>query len=344
VAAPACARTFVHARTDLGLIPMRLWLLPVLLLAELVAFGAISGAHFSSVADFSKYMTSYTSDLVAQSGPVLLLGFGMTLVLMTGGIDLSVGSMVALVACVMSCFAPGPHFWWTAVPLGLAVGLVLGLTNGLLIARLDVPPIIATLGTMIFYRGVCFVVMGELEKAPFLDVPAYEALGQFTGVAILVAITYGLGGCYFYHSRWRRELLMLGGNRVAARYAGIPVGRRTCEVYVLMGLLSFVAALCFTARNSSVSASSLTGLELHVIVAVVLGGTRVQGGAGSVVGTFFGVLLIAVLEEGLRGAATWGDRHLPFKISHLEYILLGVLLLGAVWLAQLRPSRTRAPG
>ena len=125
---------------------------------------------------------------------------------------------------------------------------------------------------------------------------------------------------------------MMGGNRVAARYAAIPVTRRTIEVYTFMGLLAFLAAICFTARNSSVSASSLTGLELQVIVAVVLGGTSVQGGSGSILGTFFGVMFIAVLDEGLRGAAIWGSQNLPFKISHLEYILMGLLLAGGVWL------------
>ncbi len=309
---------------------MKRWVLPILLLVEFVAFSAISGVQVTSFSGLAGYLSSYVSDLVAQSGPVLLLGFGMTLVLMTAGIDLSVGSMVALIACVMASFPAGSAFWWKALPAGLVLGLCLGLTNGALIAWLDVPPIIATLGTMIFYRGLCFVLMGELEKAPFVDVPGYEGLGQFGGVAVLVALVYGLGGWYFLRSRWRQEILMLGGNRVAARYAGISVERRTCQVYALMGGLAFLAALCFTARNSSVSASALTGLELRVIVAVVLGGTRVQGGAGTLFGTFFGVFLIAVLDEGLRGGAAWGDRHLPFKISHLEFILLGVLLLAAV--------------
>ena len=202
--------------------------------------------------------------------------------------------------------------------------------NGLIIAYGKVPPIIATLGTMILYRGFCFVVMGDLEKAPFVKVPAYEWFGQFAGAACVVGFAFLVGGPFFHGSRWRREILMIGGNRVAARYAAIPVTRRLCEIYALMGFLAFLAALCFTARNSSVSASSLTGLELHVIVAVVLGGTRVQGGTGSLLGTFFGVLTIAVLDEGLRGAALWGDKHLPFKISHLEYLLLGVLLVAGV--------------
>ena len=311
---------------------MKLWALPILLLVEVAVFSSLSPAPVSSPAEFMIYLRSYIGDLVAQSGPTLLLGFGMTLVLMTAGIDLSVGSMVALVACVMSSFPAGPDFWWTAVPAGLVLAVALGLGNGALIAYLDVPPIIATLGTMILYRGLCFLVMGELEKAPFGDVPGYEGLGHFIGVATLVFLLFAAGGWFFQASRWRREILMLGGNRVAARYAGIAVNRRTCEVYALVGLLAFLAALTFTARNSSVSASSLTGLELHVIVAVVLGGTRVQGGSGSLLGTFFGVLMIAVLDEGLRGAASWGDQHLPFKISHLENILLGLLLLTAVWL------------
>ena len=311
---------------------MKRFVLPLLLLAEIVLFTAVSAPKFNSFGGLAAYFQQYAGDLLAQSAPVLLLSAGMTFVLMTAGIDLSVGSMVALIACVMSSFQPGAGFWWTAVPVGLAVALALGLTNGVLIAGLNIPPIIATLGTMILFRGLCFVVMGDLEKAPFVDVPRYEWLGQFSGALVLAGLVFLFGGKVFERSRWRREILMLGGNRVAARYAGIPVTRRLCEVYALMGLMAFLAALCFTARNSSVSASSLTGLELHVIVEVVLGGTRVQGGAGSLWGSFLGVLLIAVLDEGLRGGAIWGEKHLPFKISHLEYVLLGVLLVAGVWL------------
>ncbi len=316
---------------------MRSWILPILLLLEIALFTAVSGVHLDSTAAFIGYFKDYFADLLAQSAPLLLVGFGMTLVLITAGIDLSVGSMVALVACAMASFQGGSGFWFRAVPVGLALALSLGLLNGALIAWLDMPPIIATLGTMIFYRGLCFVVLGDAEKSPFIEVPGYEWLGQFLGASLMVALTFLGGGLWFAHSRWRREILMLGGNRVAARYAAVPVGRRICQVYGLVGLLAFLAALCFTARNSSVSASSLAGFELKVIVAVVLGGTRVQGGAGSLLGTFFGVLFIAVLDEGLRGAVAWGEQHLPFKISHLQYLLLGSLLVVGVWL------NTRSP-
>src|SRR5262245_52967348 len=101
----------------------RKWIFPVLLLAEFALFSCIGGVPVKSVADLSAYLHSYAGDLVAQSGPILLLGFGMTLVVMTAGIDLSVGSMVALVACVMSSFRSGPGFWWTALPIGLLLAL-----------------------------------------------------------------------------------------------------------------------------------------------------------------------------------------------------------------------------
>jgi ribose/xylose/arabinose/galactoside ABC-type transport system permease subunit len=320
---------------------MRRFALPLLLVVEIGFFTAIGGTRFHSTGEVALYFQSYFADLLGQSAPVLVLGFGMTLVLMTAGIDLSVGSQLALVACVMASIRGGPGFWWTAVPAGLVLAAILGLANGALIAVLDIPPIIATLGTMIFYRGLCFVVMGDLEKSPFVEVPGYEWLGRFGGVIIVVGVVFLGLGWLFQRSRWRREILMLGGNRVAARYAAIPVTRRLCEVYALVGLLAFLAALCFTARNSSVSASSLTGLELKVIVAVVLGGTRVQGGGGSLAGTFFGVLIIAVLDEGLRGAAIWGEQHLPFKISHLQYLLLGALLVVGVKLSGARAEPTR---
>lgn len=302
--------------------------LAAILAAEVLAFTAVGGESFHSLEDCA----DYAKDIIAQAGHLLVLSAGMTIILMTGGIDLSMGSMTALVACVMASFAEGPAFWVTAVPAGLTLALLLGFTNGSLIAFLDMPPIVATLGTMIFYRGLCRVVMGDVEKGPFFAVPGYSALGGFEAALIALVLVLGAGGWLFHRSRWRREVLFLGGNRVAARYAGVPVARRTCEVYTLAGGLSFIAAILFTARNSSVSAGALEGLELKVIVAVVLGGTLVEGGAGSLLGSVLGVLVIAVLDEGLRGAKQWGDAHLPFEIRHIQYLALGGLLAAGVWL------------
>lgn len=318
-------------------------ILLLILILELAFFTALSGNSFNSAADLLAYFRSYLADLFVQTAPILILAFGMTIVLLTAGIDLSVASMVALVACVMSSIPSNESFYWAALPIGLVVGVTAGMLNGFLISRFDVPPIIATLGTMIFYRGLCFVIMGDLEKSPFLDVPGYHWFGEFGGAASIIGIVFVIGGLYFSQSLWRREILMIGGNRIAARYAGIRVERRLLQTYALVGFLAFLAALCFTGRNGSVSASALSGLELHVIVAVVLGGTRVQGGSGTLIGTVFGVLFIAIMDEGLRGASIWGARYLPFKISHLEYVILGLLLVFGVWLNNFLQSRSAAP-
>ncbi len=304
----------------------------LVLAVELFLFAPVCGVQFSSFGAFQSSFASLISDLLAQAAPMIVLSVGMTLVLMTGGIDLSIGAMVALIAAVMARIDVDYALWSTAVPIGLLCGLALGFFNGTLIARLDVPPIIATLGTLFLFRGFCEILLEGQEYGQFLDVPSYRWFGTPSGGLLLVGVILGLGGLWFSFSRVRRELLMLGGNRVAARYAGIPVFRRIVQVYTLMGGLAFVAAVCLTARNGSVSASSFSGMELQVIVAVVLGGTRVEGGNGSLVGSAIGVLMIAVLAEGLRGASMFHSDLLPFKIQYLEYVLMGGLLIWGVWM------------
>ena len=323
---------------------MRQAVLPLLLAVELAVFAQPSGVHFGTWREFLETTGEYGRNLLIQATPLLVLVPGMTIVMMTAGIDLSVGSMVALVAGVMATFEPSGSFWLTAVPLGVVLAVALGGFNGLLIARLDVPPIIATLGTLIFYRGLCQAVLGSREPAPFVDVPGYEWWGTWAGSIILAATVVISGGAYFHFSRWRREILMIGGNRIAARYAGIPVSWRLVQVYALMGLLCFPAALSVTAHDGAVTASSLEGYELQVIVAVVLGGTRVSGGFGSIVGSVYGVLLVAVMQEGLRNAnkLEWLARTLPFKVdSSLNNVLLGALLIAGVWLNTHVPAARR---
>jgi len=319
---------------------MRYAVLPLLLVLEIGVFAPLSGVRFDTWSHFTESVVFYAHDLLVEATPLLVLVPGMTIVLMTAGIDLSVGSMVALVAAVMATFEPSPAFWVTAVPLGLLLATGLGTFNGLLIARLDIPPIVATLGTLFFYRGLCQVVLGSQERGPFHLVAGYEACGGWMASLALAAVSLGCGGWYFHRSRWRREILMMGGNRIAARYAGIPVSLRTVQVYALMGFLCFPAAISFTARNGSVIASSLTGFELEVILAAVLGGTRVSGGFGSMTGSIFGVLLVVVLREGLRGAGgnVWITQTLPFGVNHLTDVLIGALLAGGVWLNTHMPA------
>jgi ribose/xylose/arabinose/galactoside ABC-type transport system permease subunit len=312
---------------------VRAILLPLLLVAEFGLLAPMSGVRFNSWDGFQGSFRWYANDLIVGAAPILILSFGMTAVLMSAGIDLSVGSMTALIACIMATFEPGTQFWWTAVPVGLAVGAGLGLFNGLLIAACDVPPIIATLGTLFFYRGLCQAILKGTKPNPFDAVPGYFWLSKISGVAPVVGVVIGIGGLWFRWSRWRKEILMIGGNRVAARYAAIPVNRRLIEIYTLSGIFAFLAAVCLTAHDNSATADSYVGLELQVIVAVVLGGTSVNGGRGSVLGSLIGVFLVAVLAEGLRagGSVFWIQDKLPFKFNDLRFVLLGALLLTGVW-------------
>lgn len=296
----------------------RKFILPIVLLLELGIFMRVSGVDFHSWPAFRESFGYYANDILVPAAPLLILSFGMTIVLMTAGIDLSIGSMVALVACTMSTFDASGGSYWAAAGVGLLLAVGLGLFNGLLIALLDIPPIIATLGTLIFYRGLCTVVLGDRENIS----AAPEWLGSFPGAVIIAAVVVTVGGLYFSHSRFRREVLMLGGNRIAARYAGIAVSKRLVQVYTLMGLLAFLAAIIASAHDGAVIASWQTGLELKVIVAVVLGGTPVDGGRGTVWGSALGVLIVAVLEIGLMGIGH----------SNLMLVLLGPLLVLGVWL------------
>jgi ribose/xylose/arabinose/galactoside ABC-type transport system permease subunit len=319
---------------------MRRFALPLLLVIEIVVLAPLSGVRGSNLLPT---FTAYANDLLVEAAPALLLSVGMTIVMISGGIDLSVASMTALIACVLSTFEPGPRFWFTAIPVGLALGASLGLTNGLLVAACDVPPIIATLGTLFLYRGLCEAVLKGAKYNPFFDVPGYDRLGELSGALAVIGGVLILGGGWFRASRWRREILMIGGNRVAARYAAIPVGRRLIEVYTLSGVLAFLAAVCFTAHDGSASQASYLGLELQVIVAVVLGGTAVTGGRGTLGGSALGVLLVAVLIEGLQagGSNFWLEQHLPFKFGNLRFVLLGALLVTGVWFNTRRPGERR---
>ncbi|MAT14008.1 MAG: hypothetical protein CMJ46_01915, partial [Planctomyces sp.] len=248
---------------------MRYWILLLILFLEVLLFAPLNGVDFSSWSEFRSDFGWFISAIFEQSVPLLVLSVGMTFVLMTGGIDLSIGSMVALIACIMSLTPDPAQFWYTGFPIGLALGLGLGFFNGLMISRMDVPPIITTLGTLIFYRGLCTISIKQSENAIFGDIPHYELFRSMPVLLALVASICLFGAYAFYRSRWRRDLLMIGGNPVAARYAGIPLGRRLIQVYTLMGFLAFIASLCLTSWNGSVSASSFEGLELQVIVAVV---------------------------------------------------------------------------
>jgi rhamnose transport system substrate-binding protein len=269
-----------------------------------------------------------------------LLALAATPVIVTGGIDLSVGSLLGLCAVVFG------KLWrdagldpWSAAAGAVAIGAIAGGLNGTLITRLRLPPLIVTLGTYSLLRGLAEGITRGVDN--FTNFPAgfiYLGQGYFwrwipVQLAILLAAAVGFW-ILLHRSAIGRGLSAIGYSADGARHAGIPVERRVTLVYVLSGLAAGVAAVIYVARFGQATADAGTGYELSAITAVVLGGTSIFGGQGSIIGTLLGLFAIAILHNGLRMA------DLPPELAGIGTGALLLIAIGADW--RHRPQTTRA--
>jgi rhamnose transport system permease protein len=265
--------------------------------------------------------------LMAEVG---LVALAMTFVIVSAGIDLSVGSILGLVAILLGIFwqklgLPLP----LAMALGVVVGGLAGLVNGIIITRFRVPPLIATLATLALYRGLAegisqarsvrgypewFFVLGQGEV---LGVPTQ--LWIFLACAVIAAVVLGM-------STFGRATYVTGANAVAARFSGIPVDRTILLIYTASGLISGLAAIIFVSRVSTTRSDMGTGLELDVITAVVLGGTSIFGGRGTIIGTMLGLALMQALKNGLALAGIKGDGTI---------VVIGLILIATIIISNL---------
>lgn len=242
-------------------------------------------------------------DILRQTSINGILAIGMTYVILTKGIDLSVGSILAFAGICSGLVAAQGHGVLAALSAGLLAGAVLGAVNGFVVARLSVPPFVATLGMLSVARGLTYIVN---DGSPVADLPdAYLSLGDgklgplsmpiviFAAVALLfwMVLKYTTYGRYVY---------AVGGNEKSARTSGIGVRRVIFSVYVVSGLLAGLAGMVLSARTTSALPQAGLSYELDAIAAVVIGGTSLSGGTGSLVGTLFGALLIGVINNGLN--------------------------------------------
>jgi ribose transport system permease protein len=265
-----------------------------------------------------------------------LLAVGMLLTIITAGIDLSVGSILALSMCTLAVLAinlgVNPYLAMLAC---VAVGAGVGLTNGLLLTRLQLPhPFIATLGTMNVARGLALIITGASPISGFDRAGAEEVLflgagsiGPIPVAFIVVVIAYLTFHVMLKHTALGRHIYAVGGNRAAARLSGINVDRTLVSVYTISGFMAGLAALMLAGRTNSGYPTAGAGAELDAIAAVIIGGASFSGGTGSVVGTAIGVLLIAVLRNGLvllRVPTAW------------QVVVIGLVIIGAVYLDVLR--------
>ncbi|GMU51931.1 MAG: transporter [Candidatus Xenobia bacterium] len=274
------------------------------------------------------------TNVLLQSAINAVLAAGMTFVILTGGIDLSVGSMLALSGMLLGRLLKSGVPWPSAVLVGILAGALLGLINGLLITRGKLPPFIATLGMMSAARGLALVFSGGRPESGFE--PGFLALGEGAALLAVMAVVYLLAWITLQRTVFGRSVYAVGGNEQAAWLSGINTGAVKTLVYVLSGLLAGLAAAMLTARLNSAQPIAGVMYELDAIAAVVIGGTSLAGGQGSVLGTLLGALIMSVLRNGLNLLEVSAD---------MQQVVIGVVIILAVLFdrarAQLATPRAR---
>ncbi len=278
-------------------------------------------------------------NVARQVSYVGIAAVGATMVLLIGGIDLSVGSTVALTGVVAAKLMVEQDVSpFLGLLAGIGTGVVAGAVNGLVITRAKIPALITTLATLTIYRGISYTLVGGL---PVFGLPKNKFLWFDQGVTaigkgyvweipvpvILMVIIFILGYIFLYHTYFGRYIYAIGGNEDTARLSGIKIARIQLMVYSLAGLLTGITGMIVMSRVNSGQPSVANGFELEVITAVVLGGVSISGGRGSLIGVLLGVLITGVLNNGL----------IIMNVSEYNQLVIrGMVLLLAVGLDRLR--------
>ncbi|AVH46379.1 ribose ABC transporter permease [Staphylococcus haemolyticus] len=255
-----------------------------------------------------------------------LIAFGMTFIILTGGIDLSVGSILALSSAFIALMITSGVDPIIALIIGVLIGFVLGAVNGLLVTKGNMAPFIATLATMTIFRGLTLVITDGNPITNLGDSYLFQLFGKgyFIGIpvpAVTMIIVFVILLIILQKTTFGRHTYAIGGNEVAAKISGIKVNKIKILIYGISGLMSALAGGILTSRLNSAQPTAGTSYELDAIAAVVLGGTSLTGGKGRIVGTLIGVLIIGVLNNGLN---------LLGVSSFYQQVVKGVVILIAV--------------
>ncbi|HOB08574.1 MAG: ABC transporter permease [Limnochordia bacterium] len=298
-----------------------------LLIFTLVLIVAVSihSPRFLSVTNFN--------DILLNGAILAIASIGQMMVVITGGIDLSVGSGLALSGMLVGLiykydYGLNPLL---ALLLGALIGIALGSVNGVLVSKAGVPPIIASLGTMSIYRGLIFIVSkGQWVNAHEMpDSFIRLARGHILGIPNLIFMTIFFYVAFYYfltHLKTGREIYAVGGNAEAARVAGISVDRIKYAVYAMSGFLYGLCGVLWVSRFASAQSDSATGFEFSTVTAIVIGGVSVFGGTGKITGVLLGAVLISIVENAL--AVTQVS---PFwKLAIQGFIILLAVTVDAV--------------
>jgi inositol transport system permease protein len=268
--------------------------------------------------------------IVTQVSINALLAFGVTFVIITGGIDLSLGSIVAVTGVTAAMLAhPDSYPVLIPIVMGLLAGLLMGAFNGFIITKSKIAPFIVTLGTMTIGRGLALILSDGRPVSNLSDSFNYLGSGTVLGIPILILIfilVFAVCSIILNKTVLGRYIYAIGGNEQAARASGINIDRVKLSVYSISGLLAGLAGILLASRITTGQPNAGAGFELDAIAAVVIGGTSTAGGRGTMAGTLIGVLLIGVINNGLD---------LLNVTSYYQQVVMGIIIIGAVVLDSL---------
>ncbi len=277
---------------------------------------------------------SFASDVFLTTSNILsvllslsiesVMAVGMVVCMVGGGFDMSVGSVLGFTGIIIAELLTSGVPVVLAVVLSLLGGVLIGMWNGFIIAKLKINPFVTTLSSLSIFRGLSYVITSGRNISGLPD--AFQAIGQLRPYGVQLPIVYAVvllivGEIVLRNSRFFRQYYYIGGNERAARLSGINVDRMTIFAYVLTAFLAAFAGIIFTGRMGSASCQAGTGWELRVITAVILGGASLKGGSGTVLGTFLGVFLMALITNALT---------LLGVDIYWQQFVVGVVLISAV--------------
>jgi ribose transport system permease protein len=273
-------------------------------------------------------------NVLRQASLLFFLSSGLTLVILTAGLDLSVGANVGLSACLAAAAIKATGSPALGMLVGLSVGTLVGVINGLLVTTARIPPFIATYGMLWILSGLAYYYMAGDTIHGFP--PGFRQIGSgyLLGIPIpvyLMLVFLGAGVLFAHRTTYGQEIYAMGANPVAAALSGVPVGRRLVLVYTVSGSMAGLASLIFLARANSASADLGEFLTLQAIAAVLIGGTSLFGGVGTVFGTFVGALILTLVLNGMNLLAVH---------ANWQPLVTGLIVLLAVWLDMRTRKRT----
>lgn len=303
------------------------WILGVLVVIVAV-FGVLSPTTFLTAGNLTN---------IAQNVSIwAVIAVGMTFVIITSGIDLSVGSVlvVSSVAAAKTMEALGGEGWGVALVglvVAVVVGVAWGILNGFLVARAHVPPLIVTLGTLSVALGIAQIITGGLDirSAPTVlqDNIGYGRVAGIPAISLIALLVVVVGGVVLHRTRFGRYTYAIGSNETSARRVGINVDRKLIQIYALSGLLAGLAGILSLAQYGTTTIAGQSLTNLNVIAAVVIGGTSIFGGQGSMFGSMVGLFIPAVLQSGF----------VIIGVSpYWQTVAVGAILIAAVYVDQQR--------